>query len=86
MVQGIFVLVETRVLPLWFDVSSQSASGSIGGLLGPVFLLFPGCTSEFVMITSSLYCCDPSTVLFIVLTTPNRSEEQFALLVDALFS
>ena len=80
-IPGSFVLVEIRVLPLCLDVSSQSASGSAGGLLVPVILFFPGCTSELVMFTNSFDCCDPSMVLFIVLTTPNRSDEPVSLLV-----
>ena len=84
LVPGSLMLVDTRVLPL--SVSSLSASGSIVGLVGPVFLLSSDCTSEFVMITNSLDYCDASMVLFFVLTTPNWSEDPVSLLVGAPFS
>ena len=86
LVPGSLVLVMTRVLPLFLDVSSESSSGFVAGLLGPVFLFLLGCISEFVMITNSPDCCYPSMVLLFVLTTPNRSEEPVSPLVGAPFS
>ena len=85
-VPGSFVLVEIRALTLCLDVFSLSISGSANALPSPLFLLYPVCGSELVIIAKSFDWPGVFASLLIVVTTPNLSMVPVSLPTYASFS